>query len=811
MKRFNNYCLIAVLMIAALLFTSCDGLLQQKVNMDTSSSGLTSQFRTSSEDALATPQNVTVTKNYSKDTIRIRWAAVDNAAYYSLTRAVLDPTTSETTVPEEGDFKPFTYNNGNSSSYIEGTSLDDVVIDLEALEQEASSSDNAIAVNQIPQYKNNYKYFYRVVAKNPGEGYSESEPSVISASVYGTLFKPADNVTASAGASTSFIRLNWDSVENTSMYMIYRSEEVDGSNASLVSTQRGNITTWKDTVSSDRQGIQYYYKIIPVSKNGEQAVESSLAMGYALTAGAPGAPTISGISRGTERTITLTWDGVSASTSSGATIAASSMRYDIYRKTSADSTLKKIATTAAGVTTLRETTTQTKNALQYGLYYYYYILPWYSDPTTEAKVLGAMTTEDTEGFLLSPPSTITATKDSSGSHVIKFKESIGNTSEQSLYVYQLYGCATSNGTYTLINGNINNTRAENGYITAKVTNPTTKYYYVTVLYNNVESPATETVEPLPSRVTNVYATRNGFAANGQMSPHDRNDSSTTRSNTYGCLPIYITWDPSEYDDAEGYNIYASTDPAKGYVKINSNILPKTQFYYEDIRDDIRPAIPTQNKYTGYVQPKKNKLYSYTFWYYVVQPVNSLGQGESAAAIAADGEYNWGYAALDRKTFLLVYDVSNLYSQARSKYLSQEGGLAKMPNGMASTQNDKEYIYGLISGQLEYSAAVSLSPLGAKIWMHFSNYCDFGIYMPDGSTLPITYHNGDTNTVAKADHGGNMNGKMTLANCLYTGSIDYDNVVIVNELVGGGTFGLQSGPYSMVYDDWTISTGSLTTW
>ena len=813
MNKTKNLRLLAGVgfMFVSILLASCTGLMQQKVSMNTSSQGLTSKFSASSENALDTPQNVTVSQNYSKDTIRIRWSAVDNAAYYSLTRAILDPTTSDTSVPDESAYKPFTYNNGNSSQYIEGTSLDDVVIDLEALEMEAASSDTAVAVNQIPEYKNNYRYFYRVVAKNPGEGFSESDPSEIDENVYGTLYKPADNLRASAGVSTSYIELSWDAVENTSNYLIYRTEESNGQKSALVSTIRGNITRWKDTVTSDRQGTQYYYKVIPVSKSGEQAVESSLAMGYALTAGAPGAPAITGVSRGTEKTITLTWNGVSASTSAGAVIAESSMLYDVYRSTSADSTIKKVATTAAGVTTYKETTTQTKNPLQYGVYYYYFILPYYLDPTSGAKVLGSMTQEKTEGFLLSAPASLSASKDTSGNHVIKFQESIGNETERAMYVYKLYGSTTADGTYSLVNGNINNTKAENGYISVKVNNPSTKFYYITVNYNNIESYASNTVEPIPSRVQNIYATRNGFAANGQMSPYDRDDSSSSRSNAYGCLPIFITWDPSEYDDAEGYNVYASTDPQKGYVKINSSVIPKGTNYFEDKRDDVRPLIPVQNKYTGYVQPKKNKLYSYTFWYYVVQPVNSLGQGEVVTTLAKDGEYNWGYAALDRQTFLLVYDVSNLYSQARSKYLSQEGGLAKMPNGMTSTQNDKEYIYGLISGQLEYSAAVSMSPLGAKIWMHFTNYCDFGVYMPDGNTLPITFHNGDTNTVAKADHGGNMNGTMILANCVYTGQIEYGQVVIVNEKVGGGSFGLKSGPYSLVYDDWTVSTGSLTTW
>ena len=818
MKNKNKLYFVAsvsvFLCFITMFFTSCADALQKKIDMasTTGTTGLTSLVRTTSEDALDTPSTVSVSKNYSKDTIRVRWSSVENAAYYSVTRAIIDPANADSLVPDESAFTTFTYSGGNSSAYVEGTSLDDVVIDLDALEETALNDDTAVAVNQIPQYKNNYRYYYRIVAMNPSEGYESSEPTEIDENVYGTLYKPADNLRATTGASTSWIKLTWDAVENTSQYLITRTEEEDGTKSFTVATVRGNLSSWQDNITSDRQGTQYYYKVIPVSKSGLQAVESSLAMGYALMAGAPGAPDFKSVSRGTEKTITVSWEGVSATDSDGNVISSSEMYYDVYRSSSADSTMKKMCSTSAGVTSYKETTTQSKNAIITGIYYNYYVMPWYSTETS--KVLGAMTATPAEGFLLSAPSAISAQKDTStGNHVIKFKESIGDTTERALYVYRLYGSETSDGNFTLINGNINNSRSDDGFISVTVKNPSTKFYYVTTYYSetNVESAASDIVEPIPSRVKNVYATRNGFAANGAKSPYDKYTGETSQSNAYGCMPIFITWDASDYDDAEGYNIYASTDPTKGYVKINDTMIPKDTHYYEDKRDDIRPCIPREGTATGYQKTKASKLYQYTFHYYVVQAVNSLNQGETVTTIASDGDYNWGYAALDRTTFLLVYDVSNLYSQHRSKYLSKSGGLEKLPKGLSSTADDKEYIYGLISGQLEYSAAVSISPLGAKIWMHFSNYCDFGIIMPDGTSLPITYHNGDTNTVAKADSSGNMNGTMILAGCLYTGQIEYGKVEIVSEVVGGGYFGIKSGPYDLVYDSWEVSTKSLVTW
>ena len=818
MKKTMKFRLLAgiSLVVATVLLSSCADMLQKQVGLSSSLAGnnVSSVVRSGDDSQLATPSSVSVSKNYSKDTIKIRWSSVDNAAYYCVTRAIIDPTTAEELVPDESTFKTFTYNGGNSSAFVEGTTLEDVVIDLDALEAEALNDSTAVAVNQIPQYKNSYRYYYRVIAMNPSDGYTESDPTKIDEDVYGTLYRPADNVSASAGASTSYIKLKWDAVENTSHYIITRTTDENGDGAQQVATVRGNAKSWTDTISSsDRQGIQYYYRVIPVSKNGEKAVESSLAMGYALLPGAPGAPSFTSISRGTEKTITVAWESVTAEKDDGTVITADKMNYDIYRSSSADSTMKKMGTVTAS-TSYKDTTSQAKNPITTGIYYYYYVLAWYTDETSDTTVLGSMTTTPAEGFLLSPSSSISAAKNlSTGAHLITFKESIGDENERAVYVYYLYGSSTYDGTYSAINTSIYNTKAENGYITVTVNNSNTEFYYVTTYYDKtgVETAPSEIVEPIPVRVKNVYATRNGFAANGAKSPYDSNTGDPSQSNTYGCMPIYITWDASAYDDATGYDIYASTQPTKGYTKINSSVIPKDTHYYIDTRDDIRPAIPREGVCTGYAQPKSNKLYQYTFWYYIVVAVNSIGQGEKTSSIAADGDYNWGYAALDRTTFLLLYDVSNLYSQHRSKYLSQEGGLAKMPNGMASTQNDKEYISGLISGQLEYSAAVSLNPHGAKIWMHFSNYCDFGIYLPDGSKLPITLHEGDTNTVAKSDHGGNMNGTMVLANCLYTGQIEYGQVVIVSEVVGGGSFGIKSGPYDLVYDSWEVSTRSLVTW
>ena len=50
------------------------------------------------------------------------------------------------------------------------------------------------------------KYYYRIIAQNPRKSY---EPSVPTAPVYGSLFKPVLKVNADLGKATDSINIYW--------------------------------------------------------------------------------------------------------------------------------------------------------------------------------------------------------------------------------------------------------------------------------------------------------------------------------------------------------------------------------------------------------------------------------------------------------------------------------------------------------------------------------------------------------------------------------------------------------------------------
>ncbi len=755
--------LISTLMAFAgiLMLTSCTDMFENAITTtgSTTSSSLSSIVRTSSVTDLDTPEQIFVSNYESADTMSISWSSVDNADYYVLERAIVDPTDAEANDPPEDD--DFTV----LRNQVFGTSYDDAILSSATYSSEA--------------YVNGYKYYYRVSAA--AEDYTTSDPT--DNETYGQLLAPVMTVKATMGASTTDVGISWTAATNAASYKIYRSRYTDGSEPTLLGSVKSNLLAYTNEIDSADQGVEFYYSVIAVTSQGEKSVSSPLAMGYALVEGAPGAPTMvysDTYMRATDSSFKVQWEAVTT---------GSTTYYTIYYSTSTDSSIVQLADK------ITATNYTVQKGLKTGIYYYYYVKAWLYDDDGTTKINGAMSTDEYECFLLSPPSSVVATKNSDGTQNVAFTEAIGSDDEKAAYTYNIYGCDTQNGTYEVVLSGTTNASASDGTITAVVSDTRT-FYYVTTCYNSIESDASTIVAPACYPPASITVTRNA-AISGTTASYDV-AASDGGPNEQGVMPVQITWTAASAGDSCGYIVYRAKYNQKklkyGSFSAITDVLSNSTLTYIDANEDAA----------------QEEIYGYK-----VLSVNILGKG---AASSYTDPY-WGYGALCVEQLMAQSSITSKYAQ-RSP--SQGGGLVSLNK---TSDTDKmtggawEYNYGQVSGQVGYTASLktSGSVMGADVVMPYTNYADFFIYTPDG-TLTTTIMDGECNTFAGADLlagfviSGNLYGTMNLTG-MYTGQIIYGNskgdgyATIGTKAdgtsgVNGGGYYVTTSGYAKRWVDWT---------
>ncbi|ULQ60321.1 hypothetical protein K7I13_03160 [Brucepastera parasyntrophica] len=724
----NKVMIHSVLFFSIMFLSGCADLFQGKVAMDADPDGtgsLKDVFRQEEEiSKLSTPTQFYVSDGYSPSAIRLTWNGVTGAASYMIECAVMEP------IIDGG---------GNITYEVPGNE------DFEVLENFVYDTGYTHRVltnpqRTSPEYQN--KYYYRIIAENVGEKYDSSDPT---AALSGTLFAPPSNVRASLGTSTTQITLQWEKVNGASSYTIYRSDYATGTSPYYMDSVYGNQMWYTNTVSEDEQGKEYYYSVYAINDSGNTSVVSNLAMGYALVTGAPDTPENvrladnSGRGHATNQ-ITIEWDASSEAD-----------YYAVYRYSSQDSSL----------TRLTENTTDTfwvdSKQLRPGLYYYY-LVQSIAEDTVNSKVLKSQfSTDDVEGYILSPPSTVSAIKSSGGSVSIIWYPAIGTETEQSRYSYKVYADNNLAGTFTAeVASGVLPVTGSDGYIHADNVDPYTFYKVATVnTLTSAESSQSSVVSPAPAAAVILDATK---AAN----------LSGETANSSGVYPVKITWKKPSSETPAAYHVYRSTSPDSGFRKIT---------------DDPIDASAEIDGVFSFVDPnetaKVGKLY-----YYRVLSLNMLGQGSYFS------DTRTGYGALTYEQYMLEFNKTVKSSHKKLTLMHKSNDMDKLGSETAT---------GAISGNLNYTAKVQ--GVGARITMHYSNYADF--YIENDSANGVYFSvTGDTNTTANMSANGSMDGTMVCTG-MYPGKVYYDGVEIKGGSAGGGLYVIEPAGFLQGSVSWTV--------
>ncbi len=774
MKKFTmtRIAKTAALALSALLFAGCADMFQDRVPMQPGTNGVTLAKMFESQETienLDAPKQVFVTNGEYNDHIIVSWEKVNGARSYSLERAVSNIKEADGSwkVPDEGAFEPLPH-----STFIEGTSFTDTIID------------NTPA-NVLDYTNEAYQcgYFYRVCAKNDIEKYGESAwypdyyktdedgnpvpESERDPQAVGALLTPPSGLKASCGKYQDKIILNWNIASNSvSSYRIYRSRNIDGSGGSQVATVYGNTASYPISVAADQKGVNYYFTIVSVGSSGSESVSSSVALGYALKPGAPGAVEKITITKGrgdSNGTISLEWDEVSGAA-----------KYRLYRYTSTDATLKQSGDDIPNTTGTISVDDQLP--LKPNVFYYYQVQA-ISEIAGE-EYAGAMseTGDDAEkveniaeAYLVSPPQTVAVKKiqgDISG-NIIVFSAAIGDKNsvynspatikkaDWNSYSYVVYGEDSAAGAFATPIAEFSSPAksAEEGCYEEKV--PVYKFYKVSVKKGTEESEKSAAIAPAPYAAKNLVVTKNA-----SISGYTNNDAN---ANANGVHAIKIYWKAPDGGADGGYNIYRSTKPKSGFKKINESPITETSYIYKD------------------EQAKAGNYY-----YYRVLSLNSLGQGANYT------DTQIGYGALTTYQYVREYIKTTLNSQKKLTLMHKSGATDKLGS---------ESSYGDISGSLSYNA--SIAGLGGRVIMHYDNYADYYI-MGDKSLGVYFLLNGNTNTSASMDTNGTMDGTVTVQG-MYPGSVVYDNIKIKGGAAGGGTYGVTRN-LSLYKDDGSMDAG-----
>lgn len=719
----------AAFIFGTMLLASCSEMFENRIGIDLKSDyvNLSDLVVPPAEiTGLDAPAQIFVSKSDSPDRLNVSWSPVNFAVSYKLERAVIKPNLDGT--------------------YREPTDEDFTSVPLASKWYQTQFTD---VVLTDPTYKNeeySYRYFYRVCAENSRLKY---DSSAFTTSDAGYLLAPPQNVKASLGDSSDSITLTWDKALEAKSYDIYRTALSDGSSAIKIGNVNANQNSFVNKVSTSEQGKEFYYTII-TRTNTSSSVSSSIALGYSLLPGAPSQVQNVRVkeSRGDSiDAIKIEWDAVS--------IAGSDTLYSVYRTSSIDASYTLLKKDLKN-----ETSYEDKKSLESGVFYYYQVQAYTNTggddgQTTVKGPFSASSKNDKnpcEGYILAPPAEINVMKTSTGTACdIKITPAIGSkdspieaaVKDYKQFAYVICTSDTQNGTFTEGASYSENSLSlgEDGFYTIKDV-PLSKFYKVLTMNDaGTKSSMSSVCSPVPFAPLNMTVTKAGYIAGVTD-----NDST---ANEAGVHAVKISWNPPAANDAEGgYNIYRSTKYDSGFKKLNES--PLTATYYIDSNEAAKAGV---------------------YYYYKVVSLNSLGQGANYTPV------DYGYGALTAEQYMREYNQTIKRSHKRLT-LMHKSAMSKL---------GEETVYGA-EGSLYYNAKTKNVTYG-DVTMHYQNYVEYYVeyYDINGTKINAPYFkcDGYTNTFSDLS-SGSMNGTN---NCtgMYPGSVGYDDVKIVNQAAGGGTY------------------------
>lgn len=729
----------ALILLSSFMFFSCYSWFEQKVPMDTDLkvSDFSDFFYYESDKVyLDSPEQVFASEGIYSGKIEVRWKEVQNASSYVIERAVSVPDSDgNIALPEDEDFEVL-------EKFVYGTKYVDTIL-------ENPGSDDS-------EYS--YRYYYRVSAENIGKGYIASEFTDIhnpESKALGYLYCVPQNVVAWKGKSVSEIQIDWQPVEETAGYRIYRGVNEKGTGMELLDTVSAGLTSYKDEISESEQGTEFYYTIVALNSYGQESAKSSLAMGYSLKEGSPSAPENVRVENGfaeSTKAIDIKWDEVS---SPGKTVY-----YNVYRSTSESSVISLIKSR------WKDTKLTDKSNLKPGVFYYYYVMTIAVDDATqeEAKSGFSDSGEDSEnpayGFLLSPPSIITVAEDNSlseGEIYLKWKAALGSDIVSVPFAYNIYISSNVDESFTMLKQNVSVSPDEDGYL--KINIKKYNFYKITTVNaKNLESDLSSVAAPHPASPKNVSASKNRIL------------DSAWQANANGVYPVKITWDSPENETPYAYTVYRSTSAESGFKKVAT------------VQDLF--CIDSNSG------AKAGEMY-----YYKVVSLNIQMQGSHSNNPSGDTNFDCrGYGSLTCDQWFREYNKSIMHSQSKLTLMHKSNDMDKLGT---------ETVSGDVGGSLTYTSKVS--GFGAEIKMPYQNYSDF--YCGTDGTLYIgkddsAYSalsqteksrcleyfilNGSTDTKCNMSANGNMSNSVDCKG-MYPGKVIYDNLKIVSGAAGGGYY------------------------
>ena len=715
--KTSLFCSLILLGVTAL--SSCYSWYENKVDMDTTTPkiNLGELFYKEKEiTSLTIPNQLIVSKGVYSGTIKLHWDEVPYATSYRIERAVVEPDLDGKTyaIPDEGDFEVI-------NKYVYTNNYSDIIL--------ASPADSN------KEYQN--KYFYRISAENIKMGLESSEYTEISNDNSGWLLKPPAVIEAAKGENSEFIEISWSPVPMAYKYQIYRSEKSNGLGMELLDTVTGNITSYKNTLTSSEKGVEFYYKVCAVLDNGSQSAFTGLAMGYSAKEGAPVAPadlTVTNAKSKSLRSLTLSWNAVPGT---------GTITYNLYRTSSEDSVYTLVSSNITG------TSYEDKSLLKTGVKYYYYVQTVETKSEEKLKSpfskTGPGTANEAVGWLLSPPNTCEVVDITGSSEInLRWTPSVGFEAVE--YLYNIYASDTLNGEYKLLHEKVSVSGldlSDDGYYEKSVVR---KNFYkisaINKLNEVMESTSSYVVAPCPKAPQTVVASKT--SALGGLENFE--------ANTNGVYPVKITWASPKDETPYGYYVYRSTKPDSAFRKISDTPVTGDTLEFIDNNETARPG---------------------TFYYYKVVSLNILMQGKNANEQSVDSQ---GYGALTRDQWFREYNKTVKHSQTKLT-LMHKGSTDALGSESAS---------GDISGSLSYNA--SMAGLGARILMHYDNYADYYISADNPEFGKYFLLTGDSNTTANMSANGTMDGTVTAAkDGMYPGYAKYDSLEIKGGGAGGGYY------------------------
>jgi len=741
-RRLTTFIAHCSLLIAhCLALSSCADIFQPKIPLPINSTpgSLGDVFKQEEEiTQLDVPGQLFVTPYYSRSELRLTWEAVQNASYYMIERAVAVPVLKESVLewetPGDEEYEIL-------ERFVYGISYNDEILRNPSLDSS--------------EFQN--RYYYRISAYNPARGLDESAPCEPQ---YAMLFRAPSNVRASGGVSTDYIEVQWEGTEDAVSYEIWRSASEKGIPASL-GTVSSNQKYYVNSIDKDDQGVDFFYIITAVNRFGNVSLQTRPAMGYAKQEGAPDSPVVRrtpGHGRGnSNNAVRIEWDEV-----------PDAKHYTVYRY-SKDGKTGVVDSSLTRLTSNTPTPFWVDSAgLRSGMYYYYRVQAIGEEPVTEKELKSPFSTtdEETESYILSPPDTVIAEKNSNGTITVKWTPPIGAAGEVSSFIYTVYADTVITGSFVNpVKDGVTSTIVD-GYINAEnVSDQHGKFFKVVTFNGAAESAPSVVVAPSPAAAIIQNATQHAFIAPEAV------------ANANGVYPVKITWKKPDNDDPVFYHVQRSTREDGGFTRINE-----------------APLRADGTGFVGYAFDDATGIYSFIDrndtakagrkYYYRVLSLNQLGNG----SFYSEGRIGWG--ALTHTQYMIEYNKTMKSALKKLTYMHKPGSTDKLGT---------ETKYGALGGSIYYNAAVS--GLGARIIIQLSNYADFYIENVQGNGVYFTL-SGNSNTSANMSSNGTMDGTVTCTG-MYPGRVSYDRIEIKGGAAGGGTYGIQPDGFPRVEVPYTV--------